>query len=178
MLPHLISGRQKLDLFKQVSQVVGEINFGLTRSRAHFIIRTSTNKNCMRNKNCKNIFWRFLHIFFFFREEKEKTQNDFECSQALLGSRKKLLRLLLAQLYFFTTLLWFLLLLCHVLLNLFFGSFVYVFVCFISTSNRTTLICTWSLNMFPVVRCFHICEKLDDSGKCLSTQLAVGHNTL
>ena len=91
MLPHLISGSQKLDLFKQVSQVVGEINFGLTRSRAHFIIRTSTNKNCMRNKNCKNIFRRFLHIFFFFREEQKKYQNDFECSQALLGSRKKLL---------------------------------------------------------------------------------------
>ena len=33
--------------------------------------------------------------------------------------------------------------------------------------RRTTLICTWSLSMFPVVRCFHICEKLDDSGKCL-----------
>ena len=56
-----------------------------------------------------------------------------------------------------------------------FCSFFVFYVLFLFSFHhpRTTLICTWSLSMFPVVRCFHICEKLDDSGKCLSPQFAI-----
>ena len=36
-----------------------------------------------------------------------------------------------------------------------------------SITSRTTLICTWSLNMYPVVKCFHIFAKSGASGKWL-----------
>jgi hypothetical protein len=41
------------------------------------------------------------------------------------------------------------------------------FFCLVILLFRTTLICTWSLNMYPVVKCFHIFAKSGASGKWL-----------
>ena len=140
----------------------------LTRSRVvpHFIIRTFTNKNCLKNPSTENrhreIFplpFSFFNAFLSFLE--------FRARMKLCKNSKPFLSWLLLSCPATT------------LTNYVFGSlfvlfFVfYVLFLFSFHHPRTTLICTWSLSMFPVVRCFHICEKLDDSGKCLSPQFAI-----
>ena len=55
----------------------------------------------------------------------------------------------------------------HHLFYLFIVYFCFIVFLFGNPLFRTTLICTWSLNMYPVVKCFHIFAKSGASGKWL-----------